>query len=354
MAHATIQEMDGGPRLMIDGRVWFPQICQVHLIPSEPGRCRQLVADFSQANFGLFTFDTNLGWCGSGDFRPDRGGPGKRQGILVDDVMEEVLGGNPDAYVMIRLNVDAPPWWQAMHRDQMERFDDGTYGREQSYASHLWVQEASEALSAYIRYVRSRPYADRVFAYKVMVCSPGEWIKHGSMDGRFGDYSPPMQEAFREWVRTKYREDIAALREAWNDGSLTFGEVAVPTREEQEAVQVGHFRDPLEAGQKVIDYFECYVDLTVRDIEAFCRTVKETTQGEQLAGVFYGYLMSAGGVGTPFQGEYFQDSVRSAYQRSGNLGLGKILRSPYVDFLSSPYCYGFRRSGGDGPFLSLA
>lgn len=354
MARAAIEIRDGGPRLIIDGQIWFPQICQVGWSPSEPGRAGQLVRDFSQAGFGLFTFDTNLGWCGPGDFRPDTGGPGKRQNVLVDAVMEEVLGENPDTYVMIRLNVDAPSWWQALHRDQMELFDDGTYGREQSYASKLWVKEASEALTAYIRYVRSRSYADRVFAYKVMVCSSGEWIKNGSMDGRFGDYSPSMQEAFQAWVRDKYQGDVEALREAWNDRSLAFEEVRVPTRLEQETVQVQHFRDPVKAGRKVIDYFECYVDLTVRDIEAFCKTVKQATDGEQLSGVFYGYLMSAGWVGTLFQGEYYRDSVRSAYQRSGNLGLGKILRSPYLDFLSSPYCYGFRCSGGDGTFMSVA
>jgi len=353
MARAQIQVTGGRPRLIIDGKMRLPQLCWLSPNPSQPGRCRGMVERFSEVGFELFTFDADLGWCGPDDYRPDEGSLWRR-GATIDEAMEEVLGGNPHAYVLIRLNVDALPWWQAMHRDQMELFDDGTYGREQSYASTLWVREASEALAAFIRYVRSRPYADRVFAYKVMSCGPGEWIKNGSMDGRFGDYSPAMQEAFRSWVKARYRGDVEALRAAWNDRSITFEEVSVPTREEQEAVQFQHFRDPLKGGRKAIDYFECYVDLVVRDIEAFCRKVKEATGGEQLAGVFYGYLMSLGWVGTMFLGEYYRDSERSAYQRSGNLGLGRILRSPYVDFLSSPYCYGFRCSGGDGTFMSLA
>ena len=35
-------------------------------------------------------------------------------------------------------------------------------------------------------------------------------------------------------------------------------------------------------------------------------------------------------------------------QRSGHLGLRKLLRSADVDFLVSPYSYGFRGVGGDG------
>ncbi len=353
MAQAQIQVMGGRPRLVIDGKVHLPQLCWLSIDPSQPGRCRRMVEDFSEIGFEFFTFDANLGWYGPWDYRPDEGSPWKRR-VTIDRAMEEILAGNPHAYVLIRLNADAPLWWQVMHRDEMERFDDGTYGREQSYASMLWVKEASEALETFIGYVRSRPYADRVFAYKVMSCGPGEWIKNGSMDGRFGDYSPVMQEEFRAWIRERYQGDVEALRSAWNDRSIDFEEVAVPAREEQEAVQCQHFRDPLKGGRKAIDYFECYIDTTVRDIETFCRKVKDATEGEQLAGVFYGYLMSLGWVGTLFQGEYHQDHERSAYQRSGNLGLGKILRSPYIDFLSSPYCYGFRCSGGDGTFMSVA
>jgi hypothetical protein len=42
-----------------------------------------------------------------------------------------------------------------------------------------------------------------------------------------------------------------------------------------------------------------------------------------------------------------QESSYSTYQRSGHLGLRKVFESPYVDFLVSPYAYGFRGIGGD-------
>jgi hypothetical protein len=45
------------------------------------------------------------------------------------------------------------------------------------------------------------------------------------------------------------------------------------------------------------------------------------------------------------------DSDYSTYQRSGHLGLRKVLASPHVDFLVSPYSYGYRGIGGDGPSM---
>jgi len=47
----------------------------------------------------------------------------------------------------------------------------------------------------------------------------------------------------------------------------------------------------------------------------------------------------------------FTNSQYATYQRSGHLGLRKVLRSPNVDFLVSPYSYGFRGIGGEGPSM---
>ena len=78
----------------------------------------------------------------------------------------------------------------------------------------------------------------------------------------------------------------------------------------------------------------------------FCKTIKDATGGRSLAGAFYGYLMElAWNAGFFSEGP---DSPFSTYQRSGHLGLAKVLKSPQVDFLVSPYSYGFRGIGGEG------
>ncbi|OGD22818.1 MAG: hypothetical protein A2W03_03530 [Candidatus Aminicenantes bacterium RBG_16_63_16] len=81
----------------------------------------------------------------------------------------------------------------------------------------------------------------------------------------------------------------------------------------------------------------------------FCGEVKRATRRQKLAGAFYGYLLELA-----WNGGFFKerpDSDYSTYQRSGHLGLARVLRSPDVDFLVSPYSYGFRGLGGDGPSM---
>ncbi len=65
-----------------------------------------------------------------------------------------------------------------------------------------------------------------------------------------------------------------------------------------------------------------------------------------MAGAFYGYLMELA-----WNAGFFAENVDSPYgttQRSGHLGLNKVLHAPQVDFLVSPYSYGFRGIGGYG------
>jgi len=78
----------------------------------------------------------------------------------------------------------------------------------------------------------------------------------------------------------------------------------------------------------------------------FHRTVKEETDGQALAGAFYGYLMELA-----WNSAFFGGGTQSQYsttQRCGHLGLSKVLRSPYTDFIVSPHSYGFRGIGGHG------
>jgi len=57
--------------------------------------------------------------------------------------------------------------------------------------------------------------------------------------------------------------------------------------------------------------------------------------------------------GRMFAPQGFQTFDLSAIQRSGHMGLMKVLASPHVDFLSSPYDYAWRSVGGEGAFMSL-
>lgn len=75
-------------------------------------------------------------------------------------------------------------------------------------------------------------------------------------------------------------------------------------------------------------------------------TVKEASGNQALAGAFFGYLLELAWNSAFFGGG--TESEYSTTQRCGHLGLGKVLRSPYTDFIVSPYSYGYRGIGGHG------
>jgi hypothetical protein len=219
-----------------------------------------------------------------------------------------------------------------------------------SFASRVWRDEAKAFLRAYIVHFRRIGLFDRVVAYQVGAGHTGEWVKgESSMYAPCGDYSLPMRRYFRDWLRTRYRGDLAAFRAAWRHApAATFETAEVPAAERQLEARLRTFRDPA-AERDVIDYFAALADLCAGAVIDLCRAVKDATGGRRLAGAFYGYLLDLA-----WNGGFFKerpDSDYSTYQRSGHLGLKRVLASPHVDFLVSPYSYGFRGMGGDSPSM---
>src|SRR5262249_25970489 len=146
----------------------------------------------------------------------------------------------------------------------------------------------------------------------------------------------------------RYHTD-AALQAAWGRNTVTLETAEVPSSVEQDTTTQGVFRDPNTA-RNVVDFYECYADAAASSLLHICHAVKEATHGEKLTGAFFGYLLDLA-----WNDAFFVDgfgpqvtSEVSTLQRSGHLGLRKVLRSPDLDFLVSPYSYAFRGLGGDG------
>jgi hypothetical protein len=136
------------------------------------------------------------------------------------------------------------------------------------------------------------------------------------------------------------------LRKAWDDDEVTFDNADVPSPKEQFACRHGALRDPSRE-QKTIDYYICLSELTSDALLDFCETVKDATNNEKLTGAFFGYLMDQAW-NCNFFGFEYQGIDYGALQRCGHLGLHRVLNSPHIDFLVSPYTYAFRGLGGDG------
>ena len=261
-----------------------------------------------------------------------------------------IVDVDPEARFHLRchLEVGADDWWSKLHPQELELHSNGKR-YTQSFASRVWRDQANGFLRAYIQQLSESGLLDRVLAFQVGAGHTGEWVKgETSMYDVCGDYSEPMRRHFRAWLRLRYRSDLVSLRKAWHDPAVTFETAEVPGASDQLNARRYMFRDPqLEA--RTIDYFRCLAELSADAVIDFCRTVKQATGGKKLAGAFYGYLLDLA-----WNGGFFAERADSEYstcQRSGHLGLRMVLNSPHVDFLVSPYSYGFRGIGGDGPCM---
>ncbi len=126
---------------------------------------------------------------------------------------------------------------------------------------------------------------------------------------------------------------------------MRFDNAAVPSQAEQLFSTERIFRNPATE-RPVIDYYNALADLCADLLIDFHKTVKDATDGQALAGAFFGYITEMA-----WNMSFFGAETESEYgttQRSGHLALGKVLRSPYTDFLVSPFSYGFRGIGGHG------
>jgi hypothetical protein len=344
---AEIKPHNGAPTLFLNGRPTFAAISWVGAPETDRWAFAEQARRNADAGIHIYAFDVGKGreWAGPGtnpahpfDFS------------TVEARFGRVLEADPLALFHLRVYLETGhnDWWEKAYPQECEVTSDGRLNG-QSFASLVWRQQVKEFLRAYSGHVERIGLSHHILAYQVGTGHTGEWVKgESSMYWPCGDYSEPMRRHFRAWLRRKYRDDVSSLRTAWASPGASFESAEVPGAGAQLQAKKYSFRDPARE-RDVIDYYECLAELCADCLIDFCRTVKETTHGRKLVGAFYGYLLELA-----WNGGFFRerpDSDYSTYQRSGHLGLAKVLRSRHVDFLVSPYSYGFRGIGGDGPSM---
>jgi hypothetical protein len=305
-----------------------------------PVPLKEHVADFAAAGIHLYTW----GWSEIIPHSHDLGwkGPNEYDYREFDAEVETILKGDPDAYLIPRLAVSSPQWWLAAHLDDRLTSEDGKcitgdglvfpVGYKTSMASQTWLREASEAFRKLIEHVRSMPYANHVIGYQV-TGGLNEWL-YCSVDP---DFSPAATQGFRKWLEVKYAGDVYALRQAWKIGDIIFESAPLPTKPTRLKADVNLLRDAA-ASLWVSDYFEFLSEVNSDALIHFCKVGKEASNHESILGAFYGYLIAALG-----------PAEEGAAVHWGQQALRKVLSSPFVDFLCTPYEYTHRGpAGNDG------
>lgn len=363
--HAEVKPHNGTPTLFLDGQ---PAYANFNLLSPLDGEYRapsQSIAEkFGRLGINLYSIDA----CGPEWPGPRAGHASPFDFSTVGPRLQCVIDKNPNAHFLLRMGFETR-WlpehrWNQAYPDELEIVAEEGDTREdieryrqaniedahhvtESYASKVWQRDVKALLRGYIGHLREIGLYDRVIAYQICAGASGEWVKGDSDQmNRFGDYSLPMRRHFQAWLRRKYGNHALVLRKAWDDDAITFDTAEVPLPRKQANTRAGHFRDPSRE-QNVIDYYQCLAELCADVLVEFCSVVKEETHGEKLAGAFFGYLTdlswNVNFFGAPHEGYDY-----STIQRCGHLGLHRVLKSPQVDFLVSPYAYAFRGLGGDG------
>jgi len=326
----AVKEHNGSPAVFINGK---PTAFFIYSqVPEPDAKHIQQFAKIGVHLYELITKDwKNFGWQGEGkfDFTP------------FDSTVQRLLEADPEGYFFPRIYVEAPPWWRQAYPEELAAYADGTKDKEDrfggtsavSWASEKWLKDAGEAFARLVRHIRRSTYARRCIGFHIGAGIYGEWHRMGSQ--YLPDVGPRMTEAFRRYLRAKYRNDVQALRRAWNDSQADFETVTCLSQEERLHTDWGVFRDPAKC-QRVIDYYDCYYDTQNRAVLHFCKIAKRESEGRALTIIFYGYTSNVYWI-----------------QEGGHLKLQPVLNSPYVDIFCSPHTYVGRRPGQDGGFRAL-
>lgn len=216
----------------------------------------------------------------------------------------------------------------------------GTIGL-QSFSSPKWLADASEALARLIEHIQNSPYADQIIGYHIAYGQCGEtclWGGWRARDDRRGDFGKTNTRMFVNFGLEKYGSEQKLL-EKWGFDSMN--DIEVPSVWQRDSVKSSLRELFYDDAHNVIcrDYNEFSSRANAVACETFCRVVKEKTDGNAAAGIFYGYIYMP----------------QSAYM--SHCDIDYVLSSPYIDFVASPKAY-FRTLAGEpggeqGPTYSI-
>jgi len=335
---SEVRIVGGKPALFVDG-------VQRSLILASPYREGPKDFDtFLAAGVEIFNFYIRFPWTGpeEWDFTP------------VDRKLDAYLLIKKEALFLPRILLTPGPWFGEQFPDEITRRDDGTpagmFGREPhpSFASEKYRELSRRVMTAFIGHLEDK-YGDNIVGYQVGNGFGGEWLPFNSFwevrgnephPAKFGveDYSPASLKAFRVWLRNQYHKDVEALRKAWGDPQVTFDQATAPGEVERHTPSKGIFFDP-GVSRRVPDFLMYFNDSVADVLLENAAWVKAITGRRKIVGSFFGAI--------------WLNFPNLSSNKAGQLALTRVLRSPDIDFLCSPYTYDNKYVGGPHNAQSL-
>ena len=296
VVHSQIKPCGGVPALYVNGKVFTSVAYMTYL---ERYNCYD---DFSKAGYDFFSVPVLFSgrWVSATDgFTPFKKGifddKNKPDFSLFDEAVEKILAVNGKAFVIPRVNMCMPVWWEKENPQEVNIKQDGTVCRESLY-SEKYRADAERMLREFVRYVSSSKYASHIIGYQLAGGNTEEWFHFDLNAG----YCKNAENGFKSFLKEKYPElkykglpDLSLLNKRQN-----------------------YFKD-----KYLTAYLEYASAAVAEGILKFASAVKEETHNNLVVGTFYGYSLE---VTNPLWGTH---------------ALEALLNSPNIDFICSPNSY---------------
>jgi|ETNmetMinimDraft_26_1059896.scaffolds.fasta_scaffold00671_8 hypothetical protein len=294
-------------------------------------------------------------WRGEDDYgdpNPDD------KGLTIERQAEHILAQRKDALFVVRFGTKVPPKWAKDNPGHMQTDSDGNLFHEASYASEKYLAGLPASFKSIISYCESRPWGKQVIGY--MVFPHGEGITPLSLGGNFYDRSEANHQAWRQWLKKKYR-NAAALQRSWGDKSAKLTTVEVPTDDmlRQKVESVRHWPAASEMAMErdyalfMRDYFGRWINTIFEGLADATRSRKVLLGIDALKQPLIGWQHNEA-----FFGTGKGPDTLSMFLSSGSIGVKDLIDHPSLDGLITPADYHARGPGygfeGEGLSDSMA
>lgn len=231
---------------------------------------------------------------------------------------------DPQAQIIFRVVFQATRGWQDKYPNARFKYEDGSLAEPSVCDDEFWMV-AQTCLERFTKLVRLLPQSESILGLHI---ERGEWF---FAEGLGYDNSKAAQTKFRDWARTRYNNDEVTLRASWFDGSARFDNIVIPEYG-PEGTEDEKFIRSSRKQRKYVDYHLFLSDATVQRVGDLAYAAKAASDGYFLIGASYGY------------------TFEWSHPSSGHLSLGKLLRTPEIDFIAGPPSYRTREPGGSAAF----
>ncbi len=379
MAIAEVKMHNGSPALFIDGKVYPPMYATIRTINGEENVIdEEYYKKLGESGIKVFFLICDTEWIKKGAFE------------LFRNEAEILLRAVPDAYIVARISMHAPPEWCEENPGETISYSNGkkvtahlwteSYredypGGIYSFCSEKWRADAVLALKDIHERIETTWFADRVIGYFFAAGGTSEWyyltpfffdekVTYGDSggfnatltfpehNGVYGDFSDAFRKTFSGYLRAKYKTD-KKLQEAWHDDTVTIENPKIPDCDARyvlygvdydlkfqsslsnlpapgiptNGTNIGQFLD-IDKRRDVFDFYRALHKGTADAVIYFARAVKELDP-TKVTGAFYG------------------SSTNTRYYDYGKIGfVREVLESGVVDFLATPSSYENRQPGG--------